>query len=67
MPRFNVDLSNQAVEVIDTLADEQGTSKADVLRQAISLQKWFTDVQKQGGKIVVEQPDGTQREVVALK
>ena len=36
---------------------------ADALRDAIALNKWFHDVQSQGGKILVEQ-DGKMREVL---
>jgi hypothetical protein len=66
VPKFNLDLSDQAAAVLDDLASQQGTTKADILRQALSLQKWFNETQKKGSKIVVES-DGVQREVLPLK
>jgi len=67
VPKFNIDLSDQAASVLNDLANEQGTTKADILRQALSLQKWFNETQKSGAKLVVEQPSGAQREVLPLK
>lgn len=66
MPRFNVDFSDQATAVLDELAAQQGTTKADIIRRAIALQKWFEDTRDSGSKIIVELPDGRQREVVPI-
>jgi len=65
MARFNVDFSDEAVAVLDELARRQKTTKAEVLRRAINLEKWFADTVADGGKLIVEK-DGRQREIVKL-
>ena len=37
---------------------------ADVLRDAIALEKWFVDATKEGNKVLVEHQDGKIREVI---
>ena len=64
MPRFNVDFNEEATRVLEDLADAQGTTKADVLRKAIALEKWFNETLQSGSKIVVEAPDGKLREIL---
>ena len=66
MPRFNVDFSDEATAVLDELAAKQGTTKSDVIRRAIALQKWFEETRDAGSKVLVELPDGRQREIVPL-
>ena len=66
MARFNVDFSEDAIAVLDELARRNGTTKAEVLRRAVNLEKWFTDTVTAGAKVIVLTPDGTQREVLKL-
>lgn len=66
MPRFNVDFSADALATLDELATRQDTTKAEVLRRAIALEKWFTDTTDERAKIIVEYPDGRSREIVKL-
>lgn len=65
MARFNVDFSEEAAAVLDELARRQNTTKAEVLRRAINLEKWFADTTASGGKVLVEK-DGQTREIVKL-
>jgi predicted transcriptional regulator len=66
MSRFNVDFSDEAVAVLDELARRNGTTKAEILRRAVNLEKWFADTLAKGAKVIVEAQDGTQREVMKL-
>ena len=65
MSRFNVDFSDEAAAVLEELARRQNTTKAEVLRRAINLEKWFADTTAGGGKVLVEK-DGQTREIVKL-
>jgi predicted transcriptional regulator len=65
MSRFNVDFSDEAAAVLEELARRQNTTKAEVLRRAINLEKWFADTTDKGGKVLVEK-DGQTREIVKL-
>jgi predicted transcriptional regulator len=65
MSRFNVDFSDEAAAVLEELARRQNTTKAEVLRRAINLEKWFADTTADGGKVLVEK-DGQTREIVKL-
>jgi hypothetical protein len=67
MPRFNVDFNNEANEILEDLAKEQGATKAEILRRAIALEKWFADTRRKGGKVLVETEDGKVLEVVHLR
>ncbi len=65
MSRFNVDFSDEASAVLDELARRQNTTKAEVIRRAINLEKWFADTTASGAKVLVEK-DGRTREIVKL-
>jgi hypothetical protein len=64
MARFNVDFSEETAELLERLAKERKASKADVIRKALTLERWVTETLASGSKLVVQDPDGTQREVV---
>ena len=66
MARFNVEFSQEAVAMIEELARRQDTTKAEILRRAIALEKWFTDTTDRNAKIIVEEPDGRVREILKL-
>ena len=66
MARFNVEFSPEAQTMIEELARRQDTTKAEVLRRAIALEKWFTDTTDRNAKIIVEEPDGRLREILKL-
>jgi hypothetical protein len=62
--RFNVNFSDEAAETIEDLAQRRGTTKAEVLRDSLALEKWMDETRRDGGKILVEHSDGRLREVV---
>lgn len=62
--RFNVNFSEGAFRDLNTLAERKGTTMSEVLRDAIALERWFDETRREGSKVLVEQPDGSIREVV---
>jgi metal-responsive CopG/Arc/MetJ family transcriptional regulator len=61
--RVNVNFSEGAYKTLDELARRKGKSMSEVLRDAISLEKWFEDTREEGGRVLVER-DGEAREVI---
>lgn len=62
--RVNVNFSPTAYSTLEKIAEEKGKTISEVLRDAIALEKWFDDVSKEGGRLLVERPDGKVRELV---
>jgi predicted DNA-binding protein len=62
--RLNVSFSSSTYQALEELAEKKGTSMAEVLRDAIQLEKYVDDTRAEGGKILVERPDGKVRELV---
>ena len=65
MPRYNVEFSDEVNQALERLADEQGGSKADVIRRAIALERYLAGVKEKGGRLLIEQ-DGQMSEVVRV-
>jgi hypothetical protein len=65
MPRYNVEFNQEVNEALERLAAEQGGSKADVIRRAISLERYLARVKEEGGRLLVER-DGEIKEVVRV-
>jgi hypothetical protein len=63
--RVNVNFPEPIYRTLEELAREKGLPMADVLREAIGLQKWFDDTRKEGARILVER-DGAVREVIKV-
>lgn len=61
--RVNAVLPEKSYRDLEFLAHEQGKSKTEVLRDAVSLERWFQEARNEGGKILVER-DGEIREIV---
>lgn len=63
MRRLNTTFPASVYEAIQQLADDRQTSMSEVLRDAVALERWVDDVQRQGARILIER-DGEIREVV---
>jgi predicted DNA-binding protein len=61
--RVNVNFSETAYRDLSSLADRQSKTKADVLRDAIALEKWFDEARREGARILVER-NGEIREII---
>lgn len=60
--RVNVNFSEEAWRTLGDLAKSQGRTHAEVLRRAISLERWFQETIDAGDRILVER-NGHVREV----
>ena len=64
--KFNIAFSDEASQLIEQMATKQNVPKADIIRQALTIKKWFDETRKDGSKIIVEQPDGKLKEILPL-
>lgn len=65
--RLNLQLSSELNSTIETIADEAGTSRNDVIRQALALMKVAHDAKKQGKHLgLASNPDKFDTEIVGL-
>lgn len=61
--RFSVSFSDDAYRTLEEIAKRRGTTKVDVLRDSIALEKWFDDTRREGGRILVERRSGNGTEI----
>lgn len=61
--RMNVAFSENAYQTLTELAQTTGKSMADVLRDAIALEKWVQDEHRKGGRVLIER-EGEIRELI---
>ncbi len=62
--RVNVDFSNDAYEVLTSIARRKGQTVSGVLRDALALEKLYEDTVLENGRVLVEREDGSLREVI---
>jgi predicted DNA-binding protein len=55
--RVNVNFAQEAYETLLKLAEAKGTTMSAILRDAIALEKWFTEEIRNGGRIYVKHGD----------
>jgi len=64
--KTSVNLPQASVDALKDLAEKTGSSMAEVLRRAISTEKFLNDTVEKGGKILID--DGkNQRELLIRK
>jgi predicted CopG family antitoxin len=65
MPRrVNVYFSEEVYEELAKIAKERNTSLSEVLRDAVTLEKYVADTKREGGRLLVEKPGGETRELL---
>ena len=57
--RVNVSFGPKYSTMLETLSTTSGTTKADVIREAIAFRSWMTAVQDKGGRLLVERKAGS--------
>ena len=62
MSVFVVD--GEAYEALREMAETRGTSQMRVMGNALALQRYLSAAVRQGGKVLIEKPDGTFSQVV---
>jgi hypothetical protein len=65
--RLNLQVSNELNNVLEEIADSTGSTKTDVIRQALALMKVAHNAKRNGKHLgVVEDPDKLDTEIVGL-
>jgi hypothetical protein len=62
--RVNVYFSDEIYSELTRIAKERGKTLSDVLRDAVTLEKYVADAKREGGRVLVEKPDGETRELL---
>ena len=62
--KLSANLSRDVVDALRELAGKRGVSMTEVLRQAISQDKYFQDAADRGDKVLVASKSGRMREVL---
>jgi hypothetical protein len=62
--KTTITLPEDAVAVMHELAESRNVSLAEVVRRALTIEKYLSDVRKDGGRILVEDPDKLIKEIV---
>ncbi len=61
--RLSITLTKSAAEVLDDLAKRSGKTKAEIVRNALFLEKYAQDAWSEKGHVIVER-GGEKREVL---
>jgi len=64
--KTSMSIPQSSVDTVRELADEAGTSMAEIVRRSIAIQKLLRDTMKQGGKILIKGKDNSMSELVLL-
>lgn len=62
--RVNVNFSEGAYHDLQEIARNRGKTKAEVLRDAIALERWFDEARREGARLLIERPNGELRELI---
>lgn len=62
--RVNVSLSEETIGLLQGIARRRGVSMTEAVRIAIKTEDYIEQQIESGGKILIEKPDKTMREVV---
>lgn len=64
--RFDIRMSPELAEQLETISTETGMTRAEVFRRAMALYKRAKDVERSNGHVLLREKDGTTREIIAL-
>lgn len=62
--KLTVNLTDDALAALRELAEKRGITLGQALGQAIASEKFLMDEVSRGGKVLIERPNQTVREVV---
>jgi hypothetical protein len=62
--RFAVIMSPDLAQDMKDIEDETGLSSCEIFRRAIALYKLSKQCQRDGGNVILREPDGTLKECV---
>ena len=63
--RMNVNFADSTYRVLEDLATKQGKTKAEILRDVITLGKYIQDTKDEGGHILIERGGKTYELLMA--
>ena len=63
--RVNVNFSESAYKNLTELAERQGKSVSEVLRDAVTLEQWVDEAKREGSRVLIERRGGETREILA--
>lgn len=65
--RMNLQLSAELSAMVENIADDTGTNRSDVIRQALALMKVAHEAKKKGKRLgLTSNPDQLETEIVGL-
>lgn len=64
--RFTLIFSDETYAEIEAITERRGCTVADLIREAVNLEKWIDNATREGARLLVER-DGTFREMVLLR
>lgn len=64
--RFDIRMSPELAEQLETISAETGMTRAEVFRRAVALYKRAKEVERRNGNVLLRDQDGTTREIVGL-
>jgi metal-responsive CopG/Arc/MetJ family transcriptional regulator len=62
--KTSINLPEDAIEAVREISRRTGSSMSDVIRQAISTEKYLQDTTSKGGKILIKESDNTLKELL---
>jgi len=62
--KVTVNLPDETVEAIKSIAEKRGTTVTEALRQVIEGQRFLQDEMESGNKLLIQNPDQSVRQVV---
>ena len=65
--RVQFDFESKALERLDKMVDSTGaTTRAEVIRRALSVFATFVDAAERGANVSIEEPDGTRTKCLPM-
>lgn len=65
--KVTVNLSSEVVDVLKELARRDGSNMTEALKRAIAVQKFLSDEQAKGKKVMIEDPDNHTSQQLVFK
>jgi len=57
--KTTLNLPAESSELLRTMADQRGTTLVEVIRRALQLERYLTEIRDGGGRILVEKKEDT--------
>jgi hypothetical protein len=64
MPRFNINFSAAAYQLVGEMATERETTMADLIRDVLGMAAWLDDELRAGHKVLIDSGHGDVKQIV---